>query len=163
MQEDDISTSIIELTDCTTDNLLDSWPTPVIRIDLHTDGNIAKIISSNQGEYIRWYLGFNVFSVRRAKEARSMSENTLEYSLCERQFNIRMHRADFRDFGMRKAMIPDKMLLIVDSFHNVRVFLSAHSNHEKSCWSMVLFQNIENLRSVYWIGSIIKSENDFFW
>ena len=162
MQEDDVPASIIELIDRSGDNLLDSWTTPIIGIDLHPDGDISEFIGSDQGEDIRWRLRLNIFSIGRTKEARLMSKNTLEYSFCEREFDIRMNLAYLRNFWMREAMIPDKMPFIIDAFHNVRIFLSAHSDHEECCGCTILLQNIENCWRIYWIGPIIEGEDDFF-
>ena len=59
-------------------------------------------------------------------------------------------------------MIPDKMPFIIDAFHNVRIFLSTHPDHEECCGCTILLQNIENCWRIYWIGPIIEGEDDFF-
>src|SRR5665213_4525950 len=63
---------------------------------------------------------------------------------------------------MRVRMVPDFMALLIFALQQAEILIGVASNHEKRCRSVLALQDIENLRRILRVGTIVEADGDFF-
>ena len=91
-----------------------------------------------------------------------MTRDSFYQKPCGIHFNDCPFPAYHRNIGMRESMVTYFMPFTINSFYNGNIIFRIDTNHEKSSRYIFSAQDVQNLRCIKRIGSIVKSEHQFF-
>ena len=136
---------------------------PVIRIDALADNQVSELLRIGKLRHFLGIFRLVIDAVRRAEKDRLYPERAFNQAL--RQIQL---PADFRacnavvELWMSKGMISNFMAFGILALQNIRPLVGHVADHEEHTGYVLLLQNIQDLRSPFRIGTIVKGKGDFF-
>ena len=133
---------------------------PVFRIDRLANGEVLIALRLLDRYKFLIRLRFGIGVIGGAKQNRCVTREALDYQSCRIQFKPRPFPADLREIRMCERVVAYLMTFVVDLFDQLHVVFRIQSNQKESAGDMFFFQHLQNLRSIFRVGAVIKCKHD---
>ena len=92
----------------------------------------------------------------RTEQHGANTQATGKQALGEIHFYPHVAGADRADVGMRKGMVPDLVTFAINALRQTTELLHLDSNEKKRSRHLLPFEDVENFRCPFGIGTIVK-------
>ena len=137
------------------------WLAPIVRVNLRAHDDVTHGLRNRQHLNFTGSFWLVVNSVRWAEQQRLHAEVALDEQFRQIQLDLQLRFRDGFEIWMRESVIAYFVALLVRTLYQLRMLIGGFADREKCCWSMFLFEDIEDFRRPRLVGTVVESQRHF--
>ena len=130
---------------------------PVFGVEFVADRDVAHALREFKRLHLVFGIGLGINRVWRTEQHCANTQPAGEQALGEIHLHPHVAGADGADVGMRKGMVTDLVAFTINALCQTTELLYLDSNEKKRSRRLLAFEDIENFRCPFRIGTVVKS------